>query len=48
VEFTRIDLAELRYTMSYGKSQIKKEDAMIKKEGIKNEGERNSRQKKLS
>jgi hypothetical protein len=41
VEFTRIDLAELRHTMSYGKTQIKIEE-------IKNEGERNSRQKKLS
>jgi hypothetical protein len=41
VEFTKIDMVELRHTISYGTTQIKKEER-------NNEGERNSRQKKLS
>jgi hypothetical protein len=36
VEIIKINLTELRHTMSYGKFQIKKE-------GIRSEGERNSR-----
>jgi hypothetical protein len=41
VEIIRIELTELRHTISHGKFQIKKE-------GIKSEGQRNNRQKKLS